>query len=86
MATTDYFRLEYNEKQGTFKYDSFSKRKENLYGWETIAMVIALDDILKFLDEVKKTFPQIDTGGSENYPKADTIRKMFNSFIGISEL
>lgn len=86
MANTDYYRLEYNEKQGAFKYDSFLKRKENPFGWDTIAMVICLDDVLKFLEVVKRTYPQIDSGEGDNYPKTDTIRKMFNDFTGISEL
>jgi hypothetical protein len=86
MTITDYYRLEYNEKQGAFKYDSFSKRKETPYGWDTIAMVISLEDVRKFLESVKITYPQIDSGEGENYPNTNTIRKMFNDYIGISEL
>ncbi len=86
MAALDYYRLEYNEKQGEFKYDAFSKRKENPFGWETIAMVIALDDIHKFIELVQTTYPQINSDQADSYPKTDVIRKMFNSYVGISEL
>ncbi len=82
----DYYRLEYNEKQGEFRYDSFLKRKDNPFGWETIAMVIALDDIKKFIDSVQKTYPQINSGEGEAFPKNDVIRRLFNDFMGISEL
>ncbi len=86
MASTDYYRLEYNEKQGVFRYDSFSKRKENPFGWETIAMVINLDDINKFIESVQENYPQVNTRQGDSFPKADMIRKMFNDFVGISEL
>jgi len=86
MITLDYSRLEYNEKIGEFKYDSYTKRKENIYGWETIAMVMALDDIKKFIEKVQKTYPQINSGEGEIFPKTEVIKRMYNDYIGISEL
>jgi hypothetical protein len=86
MPSSDYYRLEYNEKTGYFKYDSYLKRKENIFGWETIAMVINLEDVQAFIESVQKTYPLVNTGQGETFPKTDVIRKIFNSFSGISEL
>ena len=86
MATVDYFRLEYNEQQGLFAHDAFSKRKENQFGWETIAMVMCNDDIQLFIQSVQKIYPQVNTGQGDGFPKANTIRKLYNDFIGISDL
>ena len=86
MANSDYYRLEYNEKQGKFEYNSFSKRKEKLFGWETIAMVICQADLEKFMEIVKEVYPQISSGQGDPFPKTEVIRKMYNEFIGISDL
>ena len=86
MTTIDYYRLEYNEKEGLLKYEPFSKRKDNAYGWETIAMVIYLNDLLKLIETVRKTYPEVNSGCGNNFPKTSVIKNIYNDFIGISDL
>jgi hypothetical protein len=87
MADIDYYRLEYNEKQGVFQFDSYSKRKDEQYGWETIAMVISLDDLKKFVSTVTEKYPTLNSRGKgETFPTANEVKKLYNLFIGISVL
>ena len=84
MVDTEYYRLEYNEKLGKFEFDSFSKRKENIIEWETIAMVIRKTDLELFLKYVSDKYPSMNT--DTNFPKAIEIKNLFNKFSGLSEL
>lgn len=86
MADAIYYRLEYNEKSGIFETNPYTKRKDNTYDWETIAMVISQSEIDNFLALVKKDFPQINSGEKTDYPNASTIKNMYNGFSGLSEL
>ena len=86
MTAIDYYRLEYNEKQGVFQFDSYSKRKDNQYGWETIAMVISMEDLKKFMSSVIEKYPHVNTGSGNVFPTANEVKKLYNLFIGISVL
>jgi hypothetical protein len=85
MTELVYYRLEYNEKTGMFETLLFSKGKENIYDWETIAMVIGQEEIDTFLSVVTKEFPKINSGATGSYPSAAIIKNMYNVFSGLSE-
>jgi hypothetical protein len=86
MFTNEYYRLEYNEKLGEFYYDPFAKRKEGRFGWEIISMVISKDQLMQFIDIVVAKYPNVNTGSGNGYPVYSEVMKMFNDFIGISDL
>jgi len=86
MEEIKYFRLEYNEKLGKFHYDSFSKRKEDIINWETIAMVIKQSELEQFLKYVSEIYPSMNDTSETIFPKAIQIKNLFNRFSGISEL
>jgi hypothetical protein len=86
MENIVYYRLEYNEKQGCFRFDPIAVRKDDRYGWETISMVIRPEEINAFIESVLKEFPNINSGKETEYPNAVLIKKRFNAFMGLSEL
>ncbi len=86
MENIIYYRLEYNEKRGCFRYDPITIRNDDRYGWDTISMVIRLEEIKAFLESIVKEFPDINSGKETEYPKAGLIKKRFSAFTGISEL
>ena len=85
MPDIVYYRLEYNEKAGMFEICPFSKYKENIYDWETIAMVVGQEEIDAFIAFVIKEFPQVNSGAGNDFPPAKKIKNMFNVFSGLSE-
>ncbi len=82
----DYYRLEYNELQGIFRYEPISKRNDERFGWDTISMVINLEDIKSFLEIINQEFPNIKNKVDGNFPTAIEIKNRFSSFSRISEL
>jgi hypothetical protein len=86
MFTNEYYRLEYNEKLGEFSYESFTKRKEGKFGWEIISMVISKNELQQFIEKVIGKYPSVNSGSGLSYPKYNEVKKMFNDFIGISDL
>jgi hypothetical protein len=86
MENIIYYRLEYNEKQGSFRFDPITIRNDERYGWDTISMVIRLEEINAFIESILKEFPNINSGKETEYPKAVLIKKRFSAFTGISEL
>ena len=83
----DYYRLEYNETLGKFRYEPISKRNDERYGWETISLVINITDVTKFLDKINQEFPNINNISTyADFPKASEIKKRFSDYSGISEL
>jgi hypothetical protein len=86
MGKTDYYRLEYNEKLGKFNFGPFSKRNENVYGWETISMVITLEELQRFIDLVVKDFPDLKSDEGKLFPELSEVKRRFNEFSGVSDL
>ncbi len=82
----EYYRLEYNEKLGKFRYEPIAKRNDDRHDWETLSMVMNLEDIKHFINVVLTEFPAINSNNAIGCPKASEIKKRFNSFSGISEL
>ena len=82
----DYYRLEYNESLGKFRYEPITLRNDERYGWETLSMVINVEDVKNFIALMESEFPNINSGHVMDHPKASVIKKKFSSFSGISEL
>jgi hypothetical protein len=86
MENIIYYRLEYNEKQGCFRFDPITIRNDDRYGWDTISMVIRLEETKAFIESIVKEFPDVNSGKVADFPKAVLIKKRFSAFSGISEL
>jgi hypothetical protein len=86
MQELVYYRLEYNEKTGAFESIPFSKRKENVFDWETISMVISQQEIDAFFEYLKKNEPQLNSEGASIYPTAISIKNLYSVFQGLSEM
>jgi len=80
-------RLEYNEEQGCFYYETFPSRHEpNTYGWKTIASVVDVKCANRFCNLIEKCVKEKRLKRNLTFQEVEKCWKVVNQYKNQGDL